>query len=50
MNLQYILAEKHSLLNRKSAPCTKYEDLGSSFSECLVQKVMKMTDCKVKQM
>ena len=45
----YILAEKHINLDRDSAPCTEYEDIGSSFIECIAEKVMKVTNCKVSQ-
>ena len=45
----YILAEKHINLDRDSAPCTEYEDIGTSFTECIAEKVMKVTNCKVRK-
>ena len=44
---QFIYAEKISLLNRKKAPCTKYENFNSSFTECVIEKAMKKIGCKV---
>ena len=43
----YILAEKHINLNRERSPCTDYEEMGTSFTECLAENVMKLTNCKV---
>ena len=43
----YLLPEKHINLDRDRAPCTKYEDRGKSFTECLAERVMQQSNCKV---
>ena len=44
---QYIIAEKFSHLNTMKSPCTDYDDIGSSFTACVIENVVKITNCKV---
>ena len=46
-SFQYIYAEKHQLLNREGFQCTDYDQIGSSFSDCIAVHVSNLTHCKV---
>ena len=45
--VQLIRAVKVKHLNRKNSPCKYYEAEKSSFSECVISKVLRETGCKV---
>ena len=45
--MQFIVAEKMSLYNRESSPCTHYEDFNSSFYACVVGNTVSKIGCKV---
>ena len=46
--MQYIRAEKHIHLNREESPCTNYEEIGTTFVDCVSKKIMDQSGCKVK--
>ena len=46
--VQFIVAEKMTLYNRASSPCTHYEDFNSSFYACVVRKTVSKIGCKVR--
>ena len=48
--MQYIRAEKHIHLNREESPCTNYEEIGTTFVDCVSKKIMDQSGCKVKGM
>ena len=45
--MQFIVAEKMTLYNRDSSPCTHYEDFNSSFYACVVGNTVRKIGCKV---
>ena len=46
-SFQYIYAERHQLLNREGFQCTDYDQIGSSFPDCIAVHVSNLTHCKV---
>ena len=48
--MQYIRAEKHIHLNREESPCTNYEEIGTTFVDCVSKKIMDQSGCKVNGM
>ena len=46
--MQFIVAEKMTLYNRESSPCTHYGDFNSSFYACVVRKTVSKIGCKVR--
>ena len=48
--MQYIRAEKHIHLNREESPCTNYEEIGTTFVDCVAKKIMDQSGCKVSEM